>query len=92
MRGNEELAEPRKAITPTQTRTKLCHSELSAPLPPLTPGKTLILTLAKHAIKHELPPLPTDPGPIARGRGTVTKAPFSPGNAFLIRPLRGDFD
>lgn len=69
VKGNEELTEPRTAIRPTGSRTPLCHSGLSAPLPPLTPAKPLILTLAKHAIKPRLPLFPQTPALLQRGGG-----------------------
>lgn len=89
VRGSEEVAEPRKAITAARGRAASRHAGLSAPSPPLTPGKPVILTLAKHAIKHGLPS-PHRPRPRCRGRGTVTMAPFRPAKAFWMRPLRGD--
>lgn len=89
VRGSKEVAQPRKAITAARSRAVSRHAGLSAPSPPLTPGKPVILTLAKHAIKHGFPS-PHRPRPCCRGRGTVTMAPFRPAKAFWMRPLRGD--
>jgi hypothetical protein len=82
---------PKKAIKPAQTRTKLCHSGLSAPLPLLTPGRPLILTLAKHAIKHELPLFPQKETLAlwqgrgrGRGRGHCHKGAIQSWKVFLM--------
>lgn len=87
VKGNEELAGAQERQShphspePSYVTLGALHRG-----PPLTPGKPLILTLAKHAIKHTLPPS-NRLVPMA-GRGALTKAPFSPGKAVLIRPPR----
>lgn len=81
---------PKKAIRPTQARTSLCHSGLSTPLPLLTPGRPLILTLAKHAIKHELFQTHRNP-PVAGKAGDYHKGAIQPWEAFLFGTLKGDF-
>lgn len=48
--------------------------------------------ISKTCHKAHAFPLPTDPGPNAKGRGTLTKVPFSPSKAFLMRSLKGDFN
>lgn len=71
-----------------QTRTRLCHAGLSAPWPLLTPGKPLILTLAKQAIKHALPLFPQT-CPIAWLGGAHHKGAIQPQQVFLEQASEG---